>query len=313
VSRPQLLVLRALGLGDLLTAVPAGRALRRAHPGHELVLAAPAPLAPLVAGIGGVDRLHAVPAYVRAPISRLPWRGPGPDVAVNLHGSGPQSHRALLATRPGRLLAYARPDAGHPGGPAWRDDEHEGARWCRLLAAYGVPADPQDLGLPAPPPVPDLAGAVVLHPGASGPERRWPVRRFAGVARAVRRDGHRVLVTGVPAELTLARAVAEAAGLPPQAVLAGRTDLATLGAVVAHARLLVCGDTGVAHLATAYGTPSVLLFGPMSPAIWGPPPGRDRHTVLWRGPDGLDRITAAEVVEAARAVLGGTRDAAATR
>jgi ADP-heptose:LPS heptosyltransferase len=45
---------------------------------------------------------------------------------------------------------------------------------------------------------------------------------------------------------------------------------------------VACGDTGVAHLATAFGTPSVVLFGPTPPALWGPPPG-SRHRVLWAG------------------------------
>jgi ADP-heptose:LPS heptosyltransferase len=45
----------------------------------------------------------------------------------------------------------------------------------------------------------------------------------------------------------------------------------------------VCGDTGVAHLATAFGTPSVVLFGPTPPSEWGPPPNRPRHQVLWAG------------------------------
>ncbi|MEV4259360.1 glycosyltransferase family 9 protein, partial [Spirillospora sp. NPDC049652] len=72
-------------------------------------------------------------------------------------------------------------------------------------------------------------------------------------------------------------------------------------------------DTGVAHLATAYRTPSVLLFGPTPPALWGPPPDRPEHTVLWkelRGdphgtrPDpGLLRITPGEVVAAAEGRL----------
>jgi len=51
---------------------------------------------------------------------------------------------------------------------------------------------------------------------------------------------------------------------------------------------VVSGDTGTAHLATAYRRPSVVLFGPVSPALWGPPPRAGRgggalHVVLWHG------------------------------
>jgi ADP-heptose:LPS heptosyltransferase len=126
------------------------------------------------------------------------------------------------------------------------------------------------------------------------------------VARVLARSGHRVLITGSRSEAPEAAAVAGGAGLPSSAVLAGRTDLATLGAVVAHARLVVCGDTGVAHLATAYGTPSVVLFGPVSPAAWGPPPDRPKHVALWRGPEGLTDIGVAEVCATAQAVLAAT-------
>jgi ADP-heptose:LPS heptosyltransferase len=54
--------------------------------------------------------------------------------------------------------------------------------------------------------------------------------------------------------------------------------------LVAAASLVVAGDTGVAHVASAFGTPSVVLFGPVSPARWGPP-ARARHRVLWPAPD----------------------------
>jgi len=49
---------------------------------------------------------------------------------------------------------------------------------------------------------------------------------------------------------------------------------------------VLCGDTGVAHLATAFGVPSVLLFGPTPPAEWGPPPDRAQHVVIHRGTRG---------------------------
>ena len=301
------LVLRALGLGDLLTAVPALRALRRGTPGARITLAAPPALAPLARATGAVDDV--LPADgLEAP---LPAAGPV-DVAVNLHGRGPRSHRLLAALEPGRLLAFACPGAPHSGGPAWDPGEHEVARWCRLVAAYGFDADPADLGLPAPAAASPAPGAVVVHPGAAFPARRWPPERFAAVAAALRDGGERVVVTGGPGEAGLARRVVELAGLGRAADLSGRTPLPELAALVAQARLVVCGDTGVAHLATAYRTPSVLLFGPTPPDRWGPP-DRAEHRVLWAGRrgdphgrepcPGLLEITADQAVEAAGRAL----------
>ncbi|MDM4718387.1 glycosyltransferase family 9 protein [Micromonospora sp. WMMA1363] len=270
-----ILVLRALGVGDLATAVPALRALRGAYPHRELVLAAPAWLAPLVDLVGVVDRL--VPADGLGQLDRSVGR---PRVAVNLHGRGPQSHRVLAATRPGRLLAFANADAGHHDGPDWAQDAHEVRRWCGLLEAYGVSADPGDLALRRPAAGSTPTGVSVVHPGSKVPAKRWPPVRFAAVARHLTATGHRVVVTGSAAEAPLARQVTRFAGLPDHANLAGRTDLHDLAALVAHARLLVSGDTGIAHLATAYHTPSVLLFGPVAPARWGPPADRPYHRAL---------------------------------
>jgi ADP-heptose:LPS heptosyltransferase len=59
-----------------------------------------------------------------------------------------------------------------------------------------------------------------------------------------------------------------------------------LAAIVAAAGRVVCGDTGIAHLATALGRPSVVLFGPVSPDLWGPPPDRPQHIALWAGRTG---------------------------
>ncbi|MGP3944031.1 MULTISPECIES: glycosyltransferase family 9 protein [Streptomyces] len=288
---PRLLVLRALGLGDLLTAVPALRALRRSHPGYELLLAAPGRLAEAAAATGAVDRLLPTSAPARAVPHRIDWTGPPPEVAVDLHGNGPPSHRLLNALRPGRTLAYAHPDTPQIPGPLWRDDEHEWVRWCRLLLWYGIPADPGDQrmtvpegrGSPAP-------GAVVLHPGADAAARRWPAERFAAVGRALAATGHRVVVTAGADEAPLAHEVARAAGLPRSAVLGGDADVpfADLAALVARARAVVVGDTGLAHLATALGTPSVVLFGPVAPRLWGPP-RCDLHQALWYGSDATPR------------------------
>lgn len=300
------LVLRALGLGDLLTAVPALRALRRGMPRTRITLAAPAALEPLARATGAVDGV--------LPADGLdgPLRPSGPvDVAVNLHGRGPRSHRLLAGLAPGRLLAFAC-GPSHTGGPDWDPGEHEVARWCRLVTAYGFDADPGDLDLPAPTAASPAPGAAVVHPGAAFPARRWPAERFAAVAAALRDGGERVVVTGGPGETSLARRVVRLAGLDEAADLSGRTPLPELAALVAGARLVVCGDTGVAHLATAYRTPSVLLFGPTPPGRWGPP-DRAEHHVLWAGRQGdphgrtpcpgLLEIPAERVVEAAGRAL----------
>ncbi|MEU3778949.1 glycosyltransferase family 9 protein, partial [Streptomyces sp. NPDC032472] len=134
----------------------------------------------------------------------------------------------------------------------------------------------------APPEASPAPGAVVLHPGADAAARRWPAERFAAVGRALAADGHRVVIVAGRGEGPLARRVAEYAGLGPGAVAGGAQDLSfgRLAAVVAHARCVVAGDSGVAHLASALGTPSVVLFGPVAPRLWGPPRSGP-HRVLW--------------------------------
>jgi ADP-heptose:LPS heptosyltransferase len=122
-----------------------------------------------------------------------------------------------------------------------------------------------------------------VHPGAAATARRWPAERFAAVATAEREAGRSVILTGSPAERPLAVGIAARAGIDERHVVAGRTDLGALAAIVAHAGRVVCGDTGLAHLATAFGTPSVVLFGPTSPATWGPPADRPQHRALWHG------------------------------
>ncbi|SNS91545.1 ADP-heptose:LPS heptosyltransferase [Geodermatophilus saharensis] len=299
-------VLRPLGLGDLLTGVPAIRAVRAAVPGHRLVLATTTALAPLAGLVDAVDEV--LPARELEP---LDWSGPPPELAVDLHGKGPASHVVVADLHPRRLLTFDSP--GYPG-PTWSPDDHEVARWCRLVSeGLGVPADPDALDLAVPTVPPPVTGAALVHPGAAFPGRRWPAERFAAVARWLADAGHEVRVTGGPAERDLAHAVARDAGLPDDAVLAGTTSTLELAATVAAARVVVSGDTGVAHLATAYRRPSVVLFGPVSPALWGPPP-RPQHVVLWHG-DGtgdpwgseldpaLARITVDEVTAALDGLL----------
>ncbi|OOC53522.1 glycosyl transferase [Nocardiopsis sinuspersici] len=315
-SGPSLLVSRALGLGDFATAVPALRALERALPAWHRVLAGPSWYRHLVA-LAGL-RWEVLPTE---PLC-VPDGASAPDLAVNLHGRGPQSTAALASLGPERLWTHGHPSAPEWPGPEWPRGVHDAEIWCRLLRLHGVAADPDDLRWPRPPEWADRSGpgdpvvagdTAVVHPGAASESRRWPAERFARVAAHLAASGLRVVVTGSEREAALAERVAEAAGIGPRAVLAGRTSLDLLARLVAGARLVVCGDTGVGHLSTAYGTPSVRLFGPVPPRLWGPRVDRDLHVCLWRGgrgdphaatlDPGLEAIGMEEVVTACDTVL----------
>jgi hypothetical protein len=257
--------------------VPALRGVRRAFPEASHLLAAPARLWPLASASGAVDGLLDVDGLDRP----IPYRG-RVDVAVNLHGRGPESHHLLLALRPARLLAHAHSSVPY-AGPAWAE-RHEVQRWCDLLGQFGIPCDQSELALHLVDgePVAGTRRATVIHPGAGAPERVWPVERWAAVAREERANGHRVVLTGSAAERPLAERVAEAAGRRGIRILAGQTDLEALMRVVAHAGRVLSSDTGIAHLAYAFEVPSVTLFGPVSPRRWGPP-SHARHIALWSG------------------------------
>jgi ADP-heptose:LPS heptosyltransferase len=258
---------RALQLGDLLVAVPALRALRRGLPEHRLLLATSGWLAPVVRLIDAVDGLVPTGALGEP----LPF-GPGEvDVVANLHGGGPESASVVDAVGARLVVRHAiRP--GEPG-PPWVEALHERERWVRLTGAFGMPGDAADLRIARPGEPSAAPGAVVVHVGAAYPSREWPPERFATVARALADEGRDVVLSGSAGERPRALAVAAAARLPESAVLAGRTDLLGFVALVAEAALVVTADTGAGHLASAYGRPSVVLFGPVPPERWGPPPG----------------------------------------
>ncbi|PPF87841.1 glycosyl transferase [Subtercola sp. Z020] len=270
--RPEVLLLRTLKLGDLLVAVPAIHAVRRALPGHRLVLAMPGWLEPVTRLVGGVDALLPTPG-LDDPLPLPPGRI---DTAINLHGRGPESDSLIALLEPRHTIGHST--AGF-GGPEWRDGMLERARWARLVEAHGMPADPDDVALEGVTPPAPVDDAVVVHVGAFYGSRRWPAERFAKVAEALRGDGHRIIFTGSEAERPRAEEVARLGGFGPESVSAGRLALDEFAAVVKSARLVVSADTGAAHLASAYGIPSVVLFGPAPPEEWGPP-ASGPHVVL---------------------------------
>ncbi|MCG5213128.1 glycosyltransferase family 9 protein [Streptosporangium sp. KLBMP 9127] len=237
------LVLRASGLGGLLTALPALRALHRS--GQQIVLAAPAELIDVAPLTGAVKAL--LPTRAGEVTGPTGWKG---DLTVNLQDADPRTHRMLLDLPASDMWGYGTPD-----GPRWDDDEDDVQRWCRLMEWYGVPADPGDTALPVPLCASPAYRSVVIHPGG------WPEHRFALVADLLSTKGLRVVVTGERRDRAPATRIAAQGFLPAHAVLAGRTSLRGLCALVASARLVVSGNAALTRLAASYGTPSVVVTG----------------------------------------------------
>jgi ADP-heptose:LPS heptosyltransferase len=178
-------------------------------------------------------------------------------LALVLRTAGVPRISAISVDYPGALL-----DVRH----AVDDDLPEPERALSLARAAGFDLPPDDDGRLAVrrplPPAAHAPGYVVLHPGASAPARAWPPGHCAEAVEALADAGHRVLVTGGPAERELTAYVAGRRGVD----LGGRTGLAEMAAVLDGAAAVVVGNTGPAHLAAAVGTPVVSLFSPVVPA-----------------------------------------------
>lgn len=161
------------------------------------------------------------------------------------------------------------------------DDVHEVERSLSLAAAMGFALPLGDAGRLSvlrtrrlPPEAAALTPYVAVHPGADAPARAWSPDRHAELVRLLLAGGRRVIVTGSPYEAELCAAVA---GRPRSGLLnlGGRTDLPDLAEVLAAAEVVICGNTGPAHLAAAVGRPVVSLFAPVVPPVrwrpWGIP------------------------------------------
>jgi ADP-heptose:LPS heptosyltransferase len=345
-------VFRALFLGDMLCASPALRELRRLFPRAEITLiglpwmaelverwrrACPPGQRPLVdrfAEFGGYPGIIEVPV-VPERVARFfqEQRACGYDLAVQMQGSGGVAN-GLVCDLGARLrLGYRQSDDDTRLTLALshRADDHEVHRWLQLVrvariwshapdappsTAFEFPlfADDRARAAAALGALDSFAGPLVaLHAGAKDPARRWSPERLAQLGDALAtRYGARIVLTGGPHERPLTAAI-RAAMHAPALDLAGATDLGTLAGVLERLALLVSNDTGVAHLAVATGTPSVVLFGPNPVSQWGPL-DRTRHTVIdavaYAGAgvdprEALGRLPLAPVLAACQARLEG--------
>ena len=310
----KLVVFRGLYLGDLVAATGALRALRRGYPRAEITLVSLPWARALAPHLAHVDRLLPYPG---AP--GLDGTGDGGDLgeflervrdeefdlAVNLHGRGPISTRLVVRFGARRVAGFANEEAPTLDIEVpWDAEAHES---CKLLLlaekARGASAGPEpelhvrtEDGERAHSLLPARlrrSPLVLVHPGASVPEKRWPEESFGWVAEGLSRRSYAVAVTGSAEEKELTHQVSEK--VTGSLDLGGKTDLSTLIALVARANVVVSNDTGPAHLAYALRIPSVTLFGPTTDVErWGPL-NRRLHTVLRNDP--ISEIPAEEVLK----------------
>lgn len=317
LSPQRILVLRALQLGDMLCAVPALRALRARHPSaHIRLLGLPWAHAFVERFSSYVDALEPFPGYPGLPeqparIHELPdflaalHRHPF-DLAIQMHGGG-------IITNPLLMLLGARAHAGYhvPGVALCPDPDgfmpypnhvHEIRRHLALMRFLGVESTGEHLEFPlwerdhlelrtASAGHDFHTGSYVcIHPGARMMDKRWWAKGFAHVADELARQGLGVVLTGSGHEVEVTQAVAGMMQTPAVDTAGWNLGLGPLAALLARARLVVCNDTGVSHLAAALRVPSVVVFTNSDIARWAPLDAKRHRPVVTAPGEGTARV-----------------------
>ncbi|MGF6271710.1 ADP-heptose:LPS heptosyltransferase [Massilia sp. UYP11] len=319
-------VFRALHVGDMLCAVPALRALRSALPkAHIALVGLPWAVQFVRRFPAYLDEFLSFPGHPLLPEQTVHHDDLPPfyatvcarefSLAVQLHGSGDIANHIVsgfgatamaghcrgkpLITEKTVLVPYpetgAEPErllhlVGQLGAPVTdthlefpilREDEDE-------LAASGLAA-----GL-------EPGSYICVHPGARQRDTCWPPERFARVADQLADEfGMRIVLTGSADEAPLAQAVADRMHVPA-IIAAAPLSIGAMAALLSRARLLICNDTGVSHIAAGLGLNSVVIFSKADIARWAPL-DRQRHRCIWD--PGAERATV--VLQHARTLLTG--------
>jgi heptosyltransferase III len=280
-------VIRLRSLGDCVLTTPALDLLRKYRPDlrigvavedrfRQIFLGHPAVAQTLAPTIGGVRRF-------------------GPAVTINLHGGRRSKWMTLLSG------AHIRAGFGHfEGASAYNikipraqqilGEErtvHTAEHLASAMFYLGVPISAVPKATLYSVDRPDPGAYAVVHPFASAPGKEWPRERFVELCAMLRTKlGMRVEVLGGPADPM---------GAFDQHRVYSGAPLETVKRVLSGAALFVGNDSGPAHMAAAFGVPSVVLFGPSDPAIWGP--WRTANRVL-KSSSGISGITFEECAAA---------------
>ena len=284
------LIVAPAWIGDMVMAHTLVQVLAREHRGCEIhVVAAPA-TAPLASRMPG-----AAAVYELAVGHGELGLGRRRRLASALRDHGFQAAYVLPNSFKSALLPWW---AGIPKRVGWHGEARyrvlndrrrlDTSRYPRMIDRFMSLGLPRGAPLPQPSPRPELrvdeknrASALdrlgldrerpisVLCPGAEyGGAKRWPVSRFAAVARARMDSGHAVWLMGSAGDATAARQIAEAA--PGVTDLAGRTSLLDAVDLLSLADAVVTNDSGLMHIACALDRKVIAVFGSTSPDFTPP-------------------------------------------
>jgi len=310
---------RLSAMGDVIHAVPAAEALRRAFPNAmigwlieerwaELLCAPGTPRrGPRSAQRPLVDWVHTVSlkawprslfeARTAEQVARV-WhdvRSVHYDAAVDLQGA---IRSAVLARWSGARVVYGAAEPRESPASIW---------YTRVLAARGSHVIEQSLSVASAVAETELiaepvelphdpeaerktehylrkdgtSNFAIFNPGAGWGAKRWPAQRYGFVAKALAEDGVRAIINYGPGEEELARESEQASEGTAKAM---RCSLTELIALTRRAKLFVGGDTGPMHLAAALRVPVVAIFGPTDPVRNGP---YGTPNIVLRNPDSL--------------------------
>lgn len=334
-------MVRVGAMGDILHALPAVTALRLAHPNWEIgwvveprwqgLLAAPG-VTTRGAGMPVVNRLHFAPTrdWASQPIHpktagaiallRKELVAAGYDAVLDLQGS----IRSATIARMAKIKRVIGEDAPREKPARWLFTERVATKGAHVIEqdlelASAVAGDElafTQAQLPVDPAAEAwcdrlLASSgsrpvALINPGAGWGAKRWPVDRYAKVARGLMERGFRILVNAGPNEEPMADVIVKetSGGAIPLA-----TSLDQLVAISRRIALCVAGDTGPLHLACALGRPVVGIYGPTDPSRNGPygtqfrvlrsPTSKRDHKRREEPEAGLLSITPEDVLKAA--------------
>jgi ADP-heptose:LPS heptosyltransferase len=324
-------------LGDVVLSLPALAAIRKRFPRARITVAVGKPGAEIIALSGLVDETLVVDRVGLRdgfkPLSVLrvfkivkDVREKKFDFVIDLHslsetnllGFLSGAPKRLYSRRPGRSLDYLA--NFHPRPPVETDhrQRHLIDRYLDVLIPLEIEkadrlpklttrsSDAAALERILMKAKADAGAPLVgLFPGAGHPSRRWPLEQFASLADfLVRNDQVRVLVFLGPEERAFAGDVRRQ--FPPSTIVLDQLTIPQLAAAQARLAAFVSNDTGPMHIASAVGTPVVLLLDKRAPESYLPQ--GERHRVIYNSIIG--DISVDEVYEATRSILASGRTAA---